>query len=202
MRLWTWGKFCVAEGQVFVCSSRYLDPGSGKQEAIATLTEVQQVQREARDSGLSLARAVALGLLGDQVAATKNTDGCGSVKFVQSSFGHRVPTNPAFTLEYLAEETENGVSIERKVYKYAEATDCLTVRDTQPEGLGTGPLMITLDFKNAAQTRGRDTAVAVGIPLGHEDASDIEDLQTYRFHFAGCHCRCGQLEKQAQLLAY
>ncbi|CAI6335275.1 unnamed protein product [Periconia digitata] len=174
-----------SESQGFVCPSRYLDPGSEKHEAIATLSEVQKVQREARDSGRFLARAVSLGLLGDWIAATRSTDGNGSMNFSQKSFGFRFPTDPSFTSEYLVDEIENGKLAARKVYRYSETTDRLSIWETRSDGISTGSLVATLDFNNATQARGKDTAVAVDIPAGGKASDSIEGLEVYRFHFAG-----------------
>lgn len=170
-----------SESEGFVCPSRYLDPESDKLEAMATLTAAQHTQRQARNSGLFIARASFLGLLGDWVAAKREKNG--DVNVIRQSFHWRYPTNPSFCWEYLSSWTENG-NTSWSVYRYTEIDDSLTIWTVKENELIADRLAGTFDFNNAAQERGKDTAVAVFIPV--ENASnDIEGLDVYRLQFAG-----------------
>ncbi|KAJ4356546.1 uncharacterized protein N0V89_004580 [Didymosphaeria variabile] len=170
--------FSEAEG--FVCAARYTEPGSDKTEAMKTLMEVQRVRRGGQQ-GSFLARAVARGLMGKWVAAGQIPNG--EIKVVQLSFYPRYPTDEAFDWEYVAVSEEHGETM-RKVYRYSEAADCITVWTVAEDGFRTGIPEYTFQFKHAQQEHGKHTAVAVLVPSSSQGES-VDGLGVFRFHFAG-----------------
>lgn len=170
--------FSEVEG--FVCSARFLDPGNDKSEAMKTLLEVQAVRKRGKDGGF-LSRAVMRGLLGEWVAAGKNTDG--RIEIVQLSFLPRYPTHTGFDWEYLVIRTESNRVI-RKVYRYSEITDHITVWGVSEDGLSTGTLQSMFQFKHPQQEHGKDTAVAV-LVSSSDTKQVVDGLTVFRFHFAG-----------------
>ncbi|KAL1606446.1 hypothetical protein SLS60_003850 [Paraconiothyrium brasiliense] len=169
-----------SEAEGFVCSARYTEPGSDKTEAMKTLMEVQRVQRRGRQ-GSFLARAVARGLMGKWIAAELSSNG--EFEVVQRSFHPMYPTDEAFDWEYLMVGKGDEKTV-RKVYRYSEATDCITVWNVAEDGSNTGTQMATFDFKHAQQEHGKHTAVTVLAPL-HSQGGSVDKMAVFRFHFAG-----------------
>ena len=170
--------FSDVEG--FVCSARYIDPGGDRTEAMKTLMEIQTVQKTGKRGGY-LARAVMRGLLGDWIAAGKDTDG--KTEITQLSFLPRYPTDLAFDWEYLVLKTDNSGTT-RNVYRYAETTDCITVWNVTEDGLSTSIRENMFHFNHPQQEHGKDTAVAVLVaPSDTEKA--VNGLTVFRFHFTG-----------------
>jgi len=185
-----------SETEGFVCSARYTDPGNDKMEAMKTLMAVQRVRREGRKGGF-LARAVARGLLGSWVAAGKNADG--GIEIVQLSFFPRYPTDTAYDWEYVALRTEGGTT-QREIYRYAEATDCLTVWDVEKDGFSTGRLKSRFEFNHDLQEHGKSTAVSVLVPLPSQ-GEDLDGLSKYRFHFSGSSLKTWTVSKAGRSAA-
>lgn len=154
-----------------MCSARYTEPGSDKTEAMKTLMVVQRVRKGGRNGGF-LARAVARCLMGKWIAAAQQAQG--DIGLVHRSFLPRYPTDAEYNWEYI--ESKQG-----KIWRYSEATESITVWSVEQDGWSTGAHLGTFDF---AHEHGKNTAVAVLVPCSGP-SKDVEDLEVFRFHFAG-----------------
>ncbi|KAJ4294128.1 hypothetical protein N0V90_007818 [Kalmusia sp. IMI 367209] len=179
-----------SETEGFICSARYTDPGSDKTEAMKTLMAIQSVRHQARD-GAFLARAVFFGLHGEWTAACRESTA--GVVFSHHSLHPRYPTEASFDWEYFMSGNTNGKSL-RRVYRYEEAQDLITVWNIGVDGYSAESLYSTLDFKSSWQERGKDTAVAVTV-AAVGSAEETHGFALYRFLFTGAELKMWTLNK-------
>lgn len=119
--------------------------------------------------------------MGKWIAAREDVDG--GIEVWEYSFLPRYPTDGAYDWEYYDAKRGTGKMMHR-VYRYAEATDYITVWTVGQDGFSTERLESTFEFGHPQQERGKYTAVAVLIPSSNE-GQDVEGLDVFRFHFAG-----------------
>ncbi|KAF9736966.1 hypothetical protein PMIN01_04745 [Paraphaeosphaeria minitans] len=98
---------------------------------------------------------------------------------------------PAYKWEYI--NPEHG-----EVWRYAEATDHMTVWGVEQDGWSIGAQLSTLDFTHAQQEHSKNTAAAVRDPC----SGPAMDVEGFRFHFAGSTLRSWTMIKAARELNF
>lgn len=167
-----------------ICSARYIDPGSDRDEAMITMSDLEQVQIKAKESGLFIARAAFHGLLGEWISAQRGEDD--KIQTIQLSFHPRLPTDSNYGWEYLVVETRQpGEHETRLIYRYDESLDDMTIWSVDPrDGMTPGIGLYRLDFSRINR-HGKDTAVASRISLDESHETQTGSDVDFRFLFKG-----------------
>ncbi|KAK7189915.1 hypothetical protein PSPO01_04305 [Paraphaeosphaeria sporulosa] len=101
------------------------------------------------------------------IAAAQHVEG--DVEVVQLSFLPRYPTDAACDWKYIGSEHS-------EVWRYAEATEGITIWSLEQDGWSTGAQLSTLDYAHNQQEHGKSTVVAVRV-LCSSPHKDVEGLE-------------------------
>ncbi|KAF2707825.1 hypothetical protein K504DRAFT_44984 [Pleomassaria siparia CBS 279.74] len=172
----------------FVCAARWVDSDMGKEEAVKTMTRLQDIQRKATEGRMFLARAVFHGLSGKWVGERQVQDG---VELTQKVEMHaRYPTAPDYHFEYVAVETLTTKSTtsehtdeRRTILRYTENSDEVSAWEVSPhDPLLAKPIPSYKLRFHQTDTDDYDSCSAIIIPT---QPSQPERSLAYRFVFKG-----------------
>jgi hypothetical protein len=180
-----------SETEGFVCAARWVDSPIGKVEAMKTMARLQDIQRQARDGTLFLARSVFHGLAGKWVSDNKYSDG---VQYTSEVEIHpRYPTHANYHFEYVAIERFTTISTYSKqteekctILRYTEHSDEISAWEVDPkiplEALSSSPIY-RLQFRRTEADDFNSCSAMVLAP--NAVIPEAENFLSYRFDFKG-----------------
>ncbi|KAF2790835.1 hypothetical protein K505DRAFT_250310 [Melanomma pulvis-pyrius CBS 109.77] len=198
-------EFSEVEG--FICAARWVDSAVGKTEALKTMARLQDIQRQARDAKLFLARSVFHGLSGKWVSEREYRDGIEYTREVE--LHPRYPTRPEYHFEYVAIEkfttlSANSEQTEARhtILRYTEDSDEVSAWEVDAEDARKAkdlPFYKLQFYQNDADDFNSCSAVALELD---DDKSEPDQSLSYRFEFKGSMLQSIHIQRNRETLTF